>query len=176
METTKQHQEKLVAAQETKIEQALNFRAENENKPASIQGKRASTKTVIADSDSVLKKRRFTTEELARLRDKDAELVTGKFKYHESRGGTFEIYFKIHAGDEITKYELKDGQVYSIPKGLAKHLRNNCWYPIHSFTKDENGHPVQAIGEKVKRCDFESLEFLELDLQQDRPLITVHNF
>lgn len=97
------------------------------------------------------------------LRDKDREMVRGKFIFHEVPGGTVKFPFRKWKGDDVQMYELTDGHVYSIPLGVAKHLNQNCWYPIHAYQLDDNGKPVANVKEKKRRMSFQSLEFLDID-------------
>jgi hypothetical protein len=71
--------------------------------------------------------------------------------------------FKKYKEDQVENFELYDGQTYTIPLGVAKHLNKNCWYPVHAYAKDDNGLPAMKIGEKVRRCSFQSLEFVDID-------------
>ena len=48
-------------------------------------------------------------------RDKDRELVTGIFQYHELRGGELKFRIKLYKEDPIEKFELTDGKVYKLP-------------------------------------------------------------
>lgn len=97
------------------------------------------------------------------LRDKDREIVKGKFIFHEVPGGMMSFVFRKYKEDPVERYDLVDGQIYSLPLGVAKHLNKNCWYPIHSFATDEHGKPVQKVGQQVRRCSFQSLEFVDID-------------
>lgn len=110
------------------------------------------------------------------LRDKDRELVKGKFIFHEVPGGTMSFSIKIHKDDQVENYTLVDGEIYSLPLGVAKHLNKNCWYPIYShlsgdknisagFSANLYGAAGQnmKIGQKVRRCSFQSLEFVDID-------------
>jgi len=73
--------------------------------------------------------------------------------------------FKKYKEDPVENFTLVDGQIYSVPLGVAKHLNKNCWYPVHAYMKDENGNPTMKVGQKVRRCSFQSLEFVdEVDL------------
>lgn len=96
-------------------------------------------------------------------RDKHREKVKGKFKFHEVPGGQMSLIFREFRGDPVEKYTFKDEGIYSIPLGLAKHLNKNCWYPVHQNQVDEDGTPVQYIGQKVNRCSFVSLEFMDVE-------------
>lgn len=97
------------------------------------------------------------------MREKDREPVRGKFIFHEVPGGIMSFNFKAYKGDEVERFDLLDGEVYTIPLGVAKHLNKNCWYPVHSYTMDEKGAPLQKIGHKVRRCSFQSLEFVDVE-------------
>lgn len=97
------------------------------------------------------------------MRKKDREPVRGKFIFHEVPGGTMSFSYKAYKGDEVENFTLVDGEVYTIPLGVAKHLNKNCWYPIHSYSVDAEGRPTQKIGQKVRRCSFQSLEFVDIE-------------
>jgi hypothetical protein len=94
-------------------------------------------------------------------RDKEREMVSGIVKNHECPGGTIEFVFRKWKGDPITKYSFFDGQVARVPLGVARHLNNNCWYPVHAATQDKDGKESYKIGRKVRRFGFQSLEFLD---------------
>lgn len=96
-------------------------------------------------------------------RDKDREMVKGVFKYYEVPGGMVAFCFKKYAQDPVEKFEMHDGRVYTIPLGVAKHINNNTWYPIHEYSKNEEGLPAQRIGQKVRRMGFQSLEFMDTE-------------
>ena len=96
-------------------------------------------------------------------RDKDREMVRGIFKFYEVEGGGMSFVFKAYLEDPVERYDFVDGQIYTIPLGVAKHLNKNGWYPIHSFMTDEYGKPTMKIGQKVRRFGFNSLEFVDID-------------
>jgi len=108
-------------------------------------------------------------------RDKEKEKVRGIFRYHEVPGGNVEfVYGPVYKGDQTEKYNLFDGQIYTLPLGVAKHLNKNCWYPIHSFMMDENNRPTAKIGQRVRRMSFQSLEFVDIeDLAPNGNLVSV---
>ncbi len=110
-------------------------------------------------------------------RDKDREMVKGIFKYHEVPGGILPFVYKVYKEDQVERYDLIDGQVYTVPLGVAKHLNKNGWYPIHAYQVNENGIPTMKIGQKVRRFGFSSLEFVDIDdlTPIGAPLITVEH-
>jgi len=97
------------------------------------------------------------------MRDKDREPVRGKFIFHEVPGGLMSFVYKAYKEDDVERFDLVDGEIYTLPLGVAKHLNKNCWYPVHAYAMDENGRPTMKIGQKVRRCSFQSLEFVDID-------------
>ena len=63
------------------------------------------------------------------------------------------------------EFSMKDGEVYEVPLGVARHLNTNCWYPVYGHNDkaqvDVAGSALSSIKEKVKRCSFQSLDFSE---------------
>ena len=122
-----------------------------------------------------------TRDEMAKKlkieRDKDREMVKGVFKYYEVPGGMVGFCFKKYDEDPLEKFELYDGQVYTIPLGVAKHLNSNTWYPVHEYGRNEDGSALQRVGQKVRRMAFQSLEFMDMDGMGDNinRIVTVEN-
>lgn len=94
-------------------------------------------------------------------RDKDREKVKGIFRFHEVPGGSMSFCFKAYKEDPVERYDMLDGQVYTIPLGVAKHLNKNLKYPIHGHMMDENNHPMMRVKQWIRRCSFQSLEFID---------------
>lgn len=94
-------------------------------------------------------------------RDKDRETVKGIFRFYEVPGGTMKFVYKQYKGDHPEKYVLRDGEVCTIPLGVAKHLNKNGKYPIHSHSMSADGRNVYKVGEVKSRFGFQSLEFID---------------
>ena len=108
------------------------------------------------------------------LRDKMRETVRGMFKFDEAPGQTLSFMYREFKEDPIERYDLKDGQVYSLPLGVAKHINRNLNYPVHKHIKSEDGSAEMRIGHKVQRASFQSLEFIDPeDLGETTQLYTV---
>jgi hypothetical protein len=108
------------------------------------------------------------------MRDKDREKVKGIFRYYEVPGGSMSFSFRAYSEDPVERFDLNDGEIYTLPLGVAKHLNKNGWYPIHAYTQTESGAPfTMGIGKKVRRFGFQSLEFVDIDdlTQTGEPLI-----
>lgn len=98
-------------------------------------------------------------------RAEEAKIVRGIFRFHEVPGGQMEFMFRKYKGDPISKYSMKDGEVYEVPLGVARHLNTNCWYPSYAHN-DKTSQSVAdsaavIIKEKIRRCSFQSLDFVE---------------
>ena len=108
-------------------------------------------------------------------RERDHEVVRGIFRFHEVPGGEITFVYKKYKEDEVERFTMRDGEIYSIPLGVAKHLNKDCYHSVHAHAVDEYGKPIAKIGKKVQRCSFESLEFMpEEDLTiAGSPIVTV---
>ena len=107
---------------------------------------------------------------LAALENKRAEeqkMVRGIFRFHEVPGGQMDFVFRKYKGDKLEKYSMKDGEVYEVPLGVARHLNTNCWYPVYGHNEKAQAavadNALMSIKEKVRRCSFQSLDFVEAD-------------
>ncbi len=114
-------------------------------------------------------KKKTLSQNLKYLRDRDREMVKGVFRFHEVPGGCMSFSFKAYKQDDVERYDMVDGQVYTVPRGVAVHLNKNLWYPEYAYVKSEgvyNGFgPNQTMRatKKVRRCSFQSLEFMDID-------------
>lgn len=125
------------------------------------------------------------SKQIKKMRDRDAEIVTGIFKNLENpaavNGGLGSLVFsyKYYPGDENVIYELWDGERYTLPRGVARHLNNNCFYREYQHLPREHGtqgtrEAVSANGrretnsmqmaKKVHRYAFHSLEYMDDDI------------
>ena len=95
--------------------------------------------------------------------EKDRQLVRGIFRNHECPGGMLSFPFYKYKWDELKVYELKDGEVYEIPRAVAKHLNTNCSYPTYNYKNNVHGLPEVTVAERVRRTSFQSLEFMDMD-------------
>ena len=96
-------------------------------------------------------------------RDKMREKVKGIFKFYEVPGGNLSFVMKEFKEDQVEKYSLDDGKIYTLPLGVARHLNKNGWYPKHKHTLDAEGRAVVDAGTKIRRFGFQSLEFVDIE-------------
>lgn len=100
-------------------------------------------------------------KELKIKRDKDRTMVRGIFRNNECPGGNVGFMFRKYAEDPMEKYAMQDGEVYTVPLGVAKHLNTGCWYPVHSYKSKDSSLMVQ---EKMRRYSFQGLDFMDESL------------
>jgi len=115
-------------------------------------------------------KKKELSKNLRYQRDKDREKVQGVFRFYEVPGGTMSFCYKAYKEDEVERYDMVDGQVYTVPLGVAKHLNKNLWYPEYAYIPSEKGvvggyggNQGMKATKKVRRCGFQSLEFIDVD-------------
>jgi hypothetical protein len=117
-----------------------------------------------------------TKPNLNYMRDKDREKVTGIFRYHELSGGTMAFSIRLYKNDPVETYTMKDGEVVTIPLGVAKHINKNMWYPEYGYVRSdsEEKNAVKVV-KKVRRCSFSSLEFSDIEDLESRDSLPVVN-
>lgn len=117
-------------------------------------------------------------KKLQSIKERDHEMVTGIFNYREKPKGKLCFTFQKYADDNNKKYELVDGQRYRIPRMVAKHLNQNCYYVEYSRlggafattdmhmagTGNESTYANMYAVNKMHRTEFRSLEFMDDDL------------
>ena len=100
------------------------------------------------------------------LRKRDGKMVRGMLRYHEQPGGTLSFDYSRY-GNPVIHYDLVDSEPCTIPYGVAVHLNETGWYPVHRYERDEDGKPSKRIGRKVYRYGFQSLDFTNNDPNLD---------
>lgn len=118
------------------------------------------------------KKKQEIKAKLKLLQEEERKPVKGIFRNFETPGGVMTFPYRAYKGDPILKFELKDGQLATIPLGVARHLRHRLEYPVHGWRVNEaNLATHTSVNKMVKRCTFEYIDFFdpkdeELRLQQ----------
>ena len=98
------------------------------------------------------------------LKAKDSQLVKGRFNQIESPGGVLSFVYKAYEGDPVVRYDLKDGEMYRIPLCVARHLNNDVGRNENIYLLDNSGKPSTIAARKIRRCSFEHLEFVDIDV------------
>ena len=100
---------------------------------------------------------------IAQLKAHDAEPVRGRFHYLETPGGTMHFVYKYYKGDPVVRYDLTDGEVYTLPKGVARHLNKNVGHYEHQRLLGLDGTPSVKAKRRIRKCSFEHLEFMDIE-------------
>lgn len=114
---------------------------------------------------------------LERKQSRDSEKVTGIFKNLEAPGNPHRFVIKLYKGEAPEIYEMFDGERYTIPRGVARHLSTSCYYTQYKHLPGEFGdNGIRAAyndgklraatmqeAKKVYRFAFHSLEFTDED-------------
>ena len=116
-------------------------------------------------------KREVSKKDLKYMREKDRELFTGVFEFKECPGMPMKFFFRKYKEDPVETYELYDGQVYTIPLGVAKHLNNSGKCPVYEYIMN-NGQEVPSTNARIardryritkytRRFGFQSMDFMD---------------
>ena len=97
------------------------------------------------------------------LRARDSKKVRGRFNYLEMPGGILNFCYRAYEGDPLMSYALKDGEIYELPIGVARHLNTNVGRYEHKYLLDANGNPSTSSKVRIRRCIFENLEFMDIE-------------
>jgi hypothetical protein len=106
-------------------------------------------------------------EEMKKQQIEDSRMVRGFFRFFEVPGGTLRFAFRKHRDEQVKHYEMEDGKMYTVPLGVAKHLNNDCWYPVNKFRKDESGSRHYYVGKRVQRTAFQSTDYIDTSAEKD---------
>lgn len=91
--------------------------------------------------------------------EKDHTMVKGRFNFKEVPGGTLVFSFFKYKEDKPKRYELVDGETYTLPYMVAKHLAMNVYEDIYQNQVDKDGRPIQVAISKRHRTGFERIDF-----------------
>lgn len=121
-------------------------------------------------------------------KERDLELVTGIFEYKEEgkRGQTLRFNFGKYV-DTFKQYSLKDGARCRIPRIVAQHLNNGCYYSEYqhvgsefakavdsnTVTGQEDTYARMYAIKKIHRTAFRSLEYMDDDLYPKNELTEI---
>ena len=111
---------------------------------------------------------------LKKLMETESKPVTGVFRFNECPGGSTTIPLKKFPGQARVDYSFQDGETYTVPLWVARHLNgydacagelkgktNSVGYPIHENSIDRvTGQPLIQVGQYRRRMAFESSEFM----------------
>jgi hypothetical protein len=85
-------------------------------------------------------------------------MVHGTFVNVEYPGQTAKVCCRYYKGQNYFEKVFEDGEDYTIPLSVARHINERCFHEQHSFLQDERGQPLKS-GKKVFRYKFHSSSF-----------------
>jgi hypothetical protein len=111
-----------------------------------------------ADKDKFLSNMKEETKKkyLAEVKEK-TKPIKAKFKNYMPHGADHGMFFKRYASDNVQYWRFKDGETYTIPKGLAEDVNRRCKKSVPTKLKDANGMPI------MKRENAQEFISSELD-------------
>lgn len=86
--------------------------------------------------------------------------IRGLFKFIESPNGTLPLVWHEFYGDPVRRWELKDGEQYTLPLGAVLQLRRTGYYHGDVWVKGLDGKPAKKQGSKTVRYIFEPFDFI----------------
>lgn len=121
----------------------------------------------------------LTKEKLNKFIAEETRLVKGRFRNHETPGGSAKIIVRKYPGIPHFEKSMNDGEVYEIPLYVARHLQgfdvtakavngriNSCAHAVHGYKTDKESFPNNNLDSGIsvpiifkRRYSFESLEF-----------------
>ena len=90
----------------------------------------------------------------------DSKMVSGVFKNIESPGGDVTFTYRGYLADPIRVYNLVDGESYSLPLGVARHINRQCKYTKSAHLVNKDGTPMIGAGKPTQRYEFISTDFM----------------
>lgn len=106
------------------------------------------------------RKKQGNCNKIEEMRRRDQEKVTGVFRYVELPGGSVDLHYRKHKGEKITKYCMIDGETYTVPRGLADQINDNCKYFEASNVMDAQGNYIlHSKAKKIQRMMFTPSQF-----------------
>ena len=117
------------------------------------------TKKIVVPKEKDRKDR--LARKLAIEKEKEQKMVRGIFRNLEIKGAGLKFAFKKYPGEPVVTYDLKDETIYDLPLSVVKHLNNDCWYPEHGHSVDEEGRPKVKLTRKIRRFSFSPTDFMD---------------
>ncbi len=105
------------------------------------------------------KEGKLTEREIAYLKAKDLENVRGIFHFWECKGGILKFDLMKYKNTK-PDWEMVDGQMYTVPLYVAKHLNTTGFIEEEKTIQDPVTLGYRKIKQNRRRYSFESLEFL----------------
>jgi len=107
-----------------------------------------------------------TKEELTKAEDlrqkaleRDSRMVTGTFKNLEAKGGDLTFTHRLYKEEPFRTYRFEDGKSYTVPFGVANHIKEMTKVKKHAYLVDKDGKKMTGVGSYDQRFEFIPSEF-----------------
>jgi len=101
--------------------------------------------------------------DIEKLRRRDNRIVKGRFVNFLYPGSVKSMMYRAYKGDPVVKYSFRDGEIYEIPFGLARHINNDVGEKESEYLLDAAGRPSKLANRRKRTCAFESLDFIDFE-------------
>jgi hypothetical protein len=102
---------------------------------------------------SKINKTPVNTDSIESLTKATDRAVVGTFVNIECPGQPAKICCKYYKEQEFYSKTFEDGQKYTVPLSVARHINERCFYEPHTYLQDEKGNPLKS-GKKLPRYKF----------------------
>lgn len=124
-------------------------------------------KEVLKKHEGLSKEKQSLKEKIERQKAHDNELVTGRFTNRRVPGQPAKVPYIKYSDDPVRWWNFQDGQVYTIPRGLADQLNGGseddpCYYMPRFIQKTGEYIPSQTAGEnsQISQVDTSNKKFM----------------
>jgi len=106
------------------------------------------------------KEEKIKAEELRqKAYEEDSKMVTGTFKNLEVKGGDVTFSYRKYKEEPYKTYHFEDGKTYTVPLGVAKHIKEMTKVKKHAYLVDKDGKKIKGVGSFDQRYEFIPTEF-----------------
>lgn len=95
----------------------------------------------------------------AQQKQRDKRMVKGVFHNKEQEGAPRTFTYAKYKGETPVTWTFKDGEVRTIPYGVACHINESGKYTTYVYESPAPGMAKMRIGKEMRRSTFTSLEY-----------------
>ncbi len=112
------------------------------------------------ESKLTTEEKKKTSEKIEKDKIENSKLVKGVFKNSECPGGDVTFAYRMYKGDPVRTYHFVDGQEYTIPLGVARHINRQCKYKKSKYLIDKDGNKIIGRDTPIERYQFISQDYM----------------
>jgi len=100
-----------------------------------------------------INKKAVNVDSIEAMTKETDKMVTGEFLHVEYPGQSKRIACRYYKGQEYFNKEMMDGETYTIPLSVARHINERCFREVHGSLLDQNGMPTKSA-KRTMLCKF----------------------